>query len=118
MADGQPGSARAVGMRRFLFFIIILYVVWRILNIVGRRVQRAAPGASRFSRFDRQGRKPSGNRRDTGEKLVPCRHCGTLLPASRALPGGDGAVYCSKGCRDSEVAEVDRGTANGSGNGA
>ncbi len=102
-------------MRRFLFFVIILYVVWRVLSIVGRRMERSSRGASRFSRFDHRGPGGVGNGRPQGEKLVPCQRCGTLLPASRALPGTRGAFYCSDDCRDLAIAEDGRGTANGSG---
>ena len=106
------------GMRRFLIFIVVLYVVWRILNLVGRRMQRSSQGADAFSRFRRREPDRSAGQPPQGEKLIPCQRCGTLLPASRALPGPGGAVYCSDTCRDRDAAEVGRGSADGTGTGA
>lgn len=83
-------------MRKLLIFIVVLYAVWRVLQIVGRRLRRAAPGADAFSRY-------SGARGRAGgepEQLVACARCGTLLPTSRALPGPGGQHFCSPACRD------------------
>jgi hypothetical protein len=105
-------------MRRFLIFIVLLYVVWRILNLVGRRMQRNSQGADAFSRFGRREPGRTASQRPQGEKLIACQRCGTLLPASRALPGPGGAVYCSDECRDRDAAEVGHGSADGTGAGA
>lgn len=87
-------------MRRLLFFIIILYVVWRVLNIVGRRLRRRAGVANPFRRgagqdADRRGKTPA-----TPEQLVSCARCGTLLPASRAVRGANGKIFCSYECSE------------------
>lgn len=85
-----------LGVRKLLIVIIVLYAVWRVLTIVGRRLRRSSSGAESFSRFS--GRRASP--RTEPERLIPCDRCGTLLPASRTLPGPGSHHYCSEACRD------------------
>ncbi len=82
-------------MRRLLIIIAALYVVWRVLGIIGKRVRRATAGADSFSRFSarRKSRSLEGD-----EPLVPCARCGIHVPSSRTVRGGSGS-YCSTECR-------------------
>ncbi len=88
-------------MRRLLLVVAILYVVWRVLNAMGRRLARRSPGADAFSRFSAAGRR----RRGEAERLVPCSRCGTLVPASRALTDGSGRPVCGPACREAHRGE-------------
>ncbi len=85
-----------LGVRKLLIIVIILYAVWRVLTIVGKHLRRRTPGADAFSRFSSRRSSP----RSEPEQLVPCDRCGTLLPASRSLPGPGSHHYCSAVCRD------------------
>lgn len=80
-------------MQRILIVVMVLYVIWRVATIIGRRVQRSARGADDFSRF--RGREGQ----EQAEALVECAGCGTMLPYSRSLPGPAGS-YCSAECRE------------------
>ena len=82
-------------MRRLLLFIAILYVVWRVLDVVGRRLRRDAPGADAFSRFSAAGRT---RRRTRSEMLVACTRCGAMVPSSRAARDGSGRPLCAPEC--------------------
>lgn len=79
-------------MRRLLIFIVVLYVVWRILGIVGRRLRRADEGRPRVRTAHGPGEQPRESR------LVACSRCGTLIPDERAFRGPDGAPYCRREC--------------------
>ncbi len=83
-------------MRRLLLFTVILYVIWRILIVVGNRLRRRSAGAESFSRFSARRRE---RRLGAEEPLVPCAHCGVHVPASRAVHGRKGE-YCGEGCRE------------------
>jgi len=86
-------------MRRLLIFITVLYVVWRVLIIIGKRIQKKAASANPFAGFSRNGSSRPTDEAGQGEQLVACSQCGTLLPASRALRGPHGVVFCSEKCR-------------------
>jgi uncharacterized protein len=82
-------------MRRLLIFIAALYVVWRILGMIGKRVRRETGGSDAFSRFSarRKSRSLEGD-----EPLVACARCGIHVPSSRTVRGESG-FYCSTECR-------------------
>ncbi len=82
-------------MRRLLLFTAVLYVIWRILIVVGNRLRRRSPGAEAFSRFSARRRE---RRLGPEESLVGCDRCGVHVPASRAVRGRRGE-YCSEACR-------------------
>jgi len=83
-------------VRRLLIVVIVLYVVWRILGIIGRRIrgegarERVAGGVSRGDEPDRRAKE--------ARQLVPCSRCGTLVPEDRALLGPGGERYCKSSC--------------------
>ncbi len=86
-------------MRRLLIFITVLYVIWRVLIIIGSKLQKRAVASNPFGDFFRHGSTGGKDHEAGGEPLVACSYCGTLLPASRALHGPHGAVFCSESCR-------------------
>jgi len=101
-------------VRRLLVFIIVLYVVWRVLIIVGRRIQGKGGARRPFQEGFGSGRereKPGAGR---GERLVPCAGCGTMVPESRALGDAEGRFFCSERCRNTasrrETKVAGRGT--------
>ena len=69
-------------------YLLVLVVVWVAFMLwrSGRKreVERAAP-------------PPAGapQKLQTPQAMVRCAHCGLHLPATDALPGKDGKVYCS-----------------------
>lgn len=84
-------------MQRLLLFVILLYVVWRVLYVVGQKLTKRSSGADAFSRFSAKSRERRSSRPRNPERLVTCRRCGTSVPASRAVQGRDG-FYCSRAC--------------------
>jgi hypothetical protein len=90
-------------MQRILLVVVVLLVVWRILAAVGRRLSERAPGADSFSRFSpearRRRRQWSGEEGGGVEELVECGHCGTFVPAGRALTAENLGSFCSDECR-------------------
>ncbi len=82
-------------MRRLLIVIAFLYVVWRVLGIIGKRVRRETAGADTFSRFSARRKNCS---LEGDEPLVACASCGIHVPSSRTVRGTSGS-YCSTECR-------------------
>jgi uncharacterized protein len=100
-------------LQRILLIILVLYALWRIATAWGRRLGRESPGADSFSRFhpDKRRQRTRDQQADP-EQLVACSHCGTYVPATRALTAGGDHVFCSPECRDLDgvaVATDDRG---------
>lgn len=88
-------------MSRVLFFVIVLFLVWRVLLALGRRAARRSPGADGYSRFSPDRRRARRQvAEESREELVACTVCGTYVPARRALPAGDGKFVCSTACRE------------------
>jgi len=92
-------------LQRILLLVLALFVVWRLLVALGRRVGRSGHGADSFSRFSAERRRrrqewEARRRDDRPDELVACSRCGTYVPSRRALSSGSGAVYCSPSCRD------------------
>ena len=88
-------------MTRFLFFVVVLFLLWRVLLALGRRAARRSPGADSYSRFSPERRRARRQvAEDAREELVACTVCGTYVPTRRALPAGDGDVVCSAACRE------------------
>ena len=89
-------------MNRLLLFVIALYVVWRVLTIVGKRLTRRAAGSEDFSRFSARRRGREGEASASGvtptESLAACSVCGTLVPASRMLQTDGGSPVCGSSC--------------------
>ncbi len=96
-------------MRRLLVLVLVLYLVWRVLNIVGRRLEQRSREITEEGLAGRGSRRRAATGGGEQERLLPCARCGTLVPASRALTSGD-ASYCSPECRD--------GAGKGDGSGA
>ena len=90
-------------LQRVLLIVLVLYGLWRIVTAWGRRLRRSSPGAASYSRFNpNERRKRSGT--PSGDSLVPeelvaCSHCGTYVPARRALTESGGTVFCGDECR-------------------
>jgi len=93
-------------MQRILFIVLVLFVVWRLLGALGKRVASSGLGADSYSRFaPRQRRRRKEQSRENAdrhpEELVPCLGCGTFVPTGRILGDGEGRVFCSDACRRS-----------------
>lgn len=87
--------------------LILALAVW-FLILLGRWIARILAPVQEIRRAVRDAREQAAgapNRRDAAvEKLVPCAHCGTRVPSSRALAAGSGRlVFCSEACRDAFV---------------
>ena len=70
---------------KFLLVIAVLvaaYYVWR----AGRRSDAGSPPA---------GRARPGKDTSRPQDMVQCASCAVHLPRTEALPGRDGAVFCS-----------------------
>jgi hypothetical protein len=92
-------------LQRILLVVLVLFVVWRILALFGRRTAREGHGADSYSRFSptkRRRRREMSTRESSGspEELVACSRCGTHVPVRRALTADGGRVYCGETCRD------------------
>ncbi len=86
-------------MRRLLVFVLVLYLVWRVLNIVGRSLERRSREMAERGFGGRGRRDGTEGASRPEERLVACSRCGTLVPASRALTSG-GGPFCSESCRE------------------
>jgi hypothetical protein len=79
-------------MTRLLGLALLLYILWMAVGNFMQKLKAAtSTGALRP--------EPPAVRSAVVETLVPCAVCGTYVPASRALTGGEGEVLCSEGCR-------------------
>ncbi len=83
-------------MRRLLIFVIVLYIVWRLLGIVGRRL-RGEDARERVARRSARGSGPDGTSNEV-RRLVACARCGTLVPEDRAVRGPGGELFCKRSC--------------------
>jgi len=92
-------------MRRLLIIVIFLYVVWRILGIIGRRLRGVDP-RERVARRPAQGAAKPGPP-GKAMRLVACSRCGTLVPEDRALRGPRGELYCAVSCLESAGPETE-----------
>jgi len=79
-------------IQRVLIFLVLLYLVWRVLGIRGRKL-------SRELRESGIGREPRSRPVDPSQPLVRCAGCGTFFPAERIQRDRDGLGYCSDDCR-------------------
>jgi len=84
-------------VRRLLIVIAVLYIVWRILGIVSRRLHGTEDARRRVGRRQRAG-TGADSHGASERRLVACAHCGTLVPEDRAVRGPDGALYCERSC--------------------
>ena len=88
-------------MQRIVVIVAVLYVLWRVLTALGRRVSAAGKGSEDFSRFSvrsRDRRKEAKQRQTANVELIACANCGTFVPGDRALTAGKGVVCCSPQC--------------------
>lgn len=95
-------------MPRIVFFVLLLFVVWRLLSSLGKRRASGGLGADSYSRFSpRQRRRRLDLEHDPSEvspeELSECAHCGTFVPTGRALIGRGDAVYCGEKCRQENL---------------
>lgn len=101
-------------MPRIVFFVLALFVLWRLLSALGKRSSSAGMGADSYSRFHpRQRRRrmdlDDQSRPKSAEELFRCVECGTYVPSGRALIGEGDDVFCSQSCRDEYRAESNVG---------
>jgi len=78
---------------KYLLVLVVVWVAFMIWRSNRRQeVERSAPPPPRAN--------PS-----LGEPqaMLRCAHCGLHLPASDALPGPDGKVYCSAAHRQADA---------------
>ena len=98
-------------VQRIALIVLVLFILWRLLTAVGKRLVRDSAGAEDFSRFsarrrDRRDRfRPKGGTRN--DELVECAGCASWVPSSRASRARDGSAYCSETCKADHAA---RGT--------
>jgi len=93
-------------LQRILIVVLILFVVWRLLAMWGRRMRGAQPGADSYSRFNPQQRRQRRDQfRQPPEALVACDVCGTMIPVGRALFADGDRKVCGPECR----ARLERG---------
>jgi hypothetical protein len=82
-------------MTRILGLALLLYILWMAVGNFMQKLKAAtSTGALRP--------QSPADRSAVVETLLPCVVCGTYVPASRALTGGEGEVLCSEGCRGQE----------------
>jgi hypothetical protein len=91
-------------MPRIVFFVLALFVLWRVVSALGRRSASSGLGADSYSRFHprQRRRRMAGDgprSADQAEELVGCVQCGTYVPVVTAAAGGaDGETRCGR-CR-------------------
>jgi len=83
-------------MGRFLVLLLLLYILWLAVQNFMQRL-RAATGSGALRPQAPAARSAAAS--PSPEILLACAACGTFVPASRALPGGGTAVFCSEECR-------------------
>jgi glutathione S-transferase len=85
-------------MQRLLILVVVLYVVWRVLYVRGRRLARArvAREEEYLSRLWAHGRDWSAGERPTlaDDELVTCGRCGISVPSRRLQSHADGRRLC------------------------
>jgi len=92
-------------MSRIVFFVLALFVIWRVLSAVGKRRASSGLGADAYSRFNPRQRRRRKNlddvrRQASPEELLQCAGCGVFVPKGRAVLGeGSDVFYCQE-CRD------------------
>jgi len=86
-------------LRRILFVVIVLFLVWRVVTAWGRRLRRDQPSADSFSRFSAKSRERRRRGDPVPEELVSCDSCGTYVPLHKALASKNGRHFCSEACR-------------------
>lgn len=91
-------------LQRIALLVLALYIIWRVITIWGRNLQKKSSGSDDFSRFsarsrDRRRRQQERSQRAV-EELVACSRCGTLIPMSRAILAHGSRSVCSVECRD------------------
>ncbi|HEX7642234.1 MAG TPA: PP0621 family protein [Burkholderiaceae bacterium] len=73
-------------MRLLIWLIVGLAVVVWLKRFLARAAHQEQHGGAGQAGVPRQRQS---------EAMVQCAHCGVHFPASEALAGADGAVYCS-----------------------
>jgi hypothetical protein len=91
-------------MPRIVFFVLALFVLWRVLSALGKRSASAGLGADSYSRFHPQQRRRRMNADEAPgfearEELVKCVQCGTYVPMERALEGEVERDFRCRPCR-------------------
>jgi len=97
-------------VQRIAVIVLVLFVLWRVLTAVGKRLMKDSAGAEDFSKFsarrrDRRNRfRPSGG--PGNDELVECAGCASWVPASRVSRANDGSAYCSEACMGERAART------------
>jgi hypothetical protein len=86
-------------LRRILFVVLILFLLWRVVTAWGRRLRRDQPSADSFSRYSAKARERRHRREPEPEELVVCDNCGTYVPLRKALTSNNERHFCSEACR-------------------
>jgi hypothetical protein len=63
---------------KFLFILLLLWIIWRILRFAARK-----------------GRPPSPSPERGGERMLICAHCGVYAPEREMVRGAGERCYCS-----------------------
>lgn len=97
-------------MARIVFFVLALFVLWRLLSAMGKRGTSAGLGADSYSRYHPRERRrrmdiEDSSPPDTLEELFRCVQCEIYVPNGRALIGEGDDVFCSQSCRYEHRAE-------------
>ncbi len=88
-------------MQRILFFVLVLFVAWKVLAAWGKRLTKGGAGAEDFSRFSAKSRDRRRRMREVkpvAQELVACSTCGTHVPPDRVVTGANGQSFCSTEC--------------------
>jgi len=91
-------------MPRIVFFVLALFVLWRVLSSLGKRRASGGLGADSYSRFSPQQRR---RRRDLERdppnpspvELSECAHCGTYVPVGGTFLAEGETFFCGVKCR-------------------
>lgn len=90
-------------MPRIVFFVLALFVMWRVLSSLGKRRASGGLGADSYSRFSPQQRRrridlENDSPDPSPEELSECAQCGTYVPVGRAVFADAETVFCGERC--------------------
>lgn len=79
---------------KYLLLALVIFVIagWLVRSKKPPAARQAPRGESRSASHP----AGQGARHDAIEDIVECAHCHTHFPASEAVAGADGALYCSR----------------------
>jgi len=102
LSDNRPELhfSRLDAMSKLLFWIILLAIAWLVVRVLiakGRDVSGPAGDTDHDRPFAGNAQSVKG---DPPEAMRQCAYCGVYFPASDAVTGSDGRVYCGRAHHD------------------